>query len=330
MILVTGGGGFLGGAIIRQLLARGESIRNFSRGDYPELRALGVDVRRGDLADASAVHEAVADCVAVIHAGALAGQWGSYNLYHQANVVGTQNIIAACRAHDVSKLVYTSSPSAIDDGQPIEGGDESLPYPNRYVSPYSATKAEGERLILAANDENLATVAIRPPLIWGPGDTQLVPRILERARSKRIFKIGDGAHKIDTTYIDNAAAAHVLALDLLAPHAAISGKVYFISNDEPLPTFEIINRIVGAGGYPPIKRTLPKGLVLGAASLVEGTYRTLRIKREPPLTRFQVEQLCKARWFDISAAKRDLGYQPTVSIDEGMQRLAASLQQVAD
>lgn len=320
-ILVTGGGGFLGKAIVQQLLARGDAVRSFARGNYPALLAMGAEVQQGDLSDFAAVQTAVMDCDAVIHVAAKAGQWGSYESYYQPNVVGTENIIRACQMLGIERLVFTSSPSVVDAGETIAGGDEHLPYPQHFVSHYSATKALAEQAILAANTAQLATVALRPPLIWGIGDNHLLPRILARAEKGRLVRLGRGDYLVDTTYIDNAAAAHILALDQLNPAAPIAGKVYFLSNDEPRPVHQMINDLVQAAGFPPAKRQLPVSVAYGIAWLVEKAYRALRIQQEPPLTTFLVSQLSKARWFDISAAKQELGYQAHISIDEGLARL---------
>ncbi len=215
--LVTGGGGFLGGAIVRRLTARGDRVCSLSRGRYPALDALGVEQMQGDVADAAAVDAAVAGRDIVFHVAAKAGVWGPYAEYHRANVVGTQNVLSACRKHGVRRLVYTSSPSVVFNGRDMEGVDESVPYPEHYEVAYPKTKAEAERLVLAANGADLATVALRPHLIWGPGDNHLTPRILERGRAGRLRRIGRANKRIDATYIDNAADAHILAADRLRP-----------------------------------------------------------------------------------------------------------------
>ena len=184
--LVTGGGGFLGGAIVQQLLARGESVRCFARGAYPDLTAQGVEVCRGDLADARAVGEAVAGCTHVFHVAALPGVWGPYALYHQTNTIGTQNVIDACRTHGVRRLIYTSTPSVVHSGGDLAGVDESTPYATHFETAYPETKMHAEKAVLAAHGPELATVALRPHLIWGPGDNHLVPRIVDRGRRGRI------------------------------------------------------------------------------------------------------------------------------------------------
>ncbi len=320
-ILVTGGGGFLGFAIVRILIARGDHVVVLCRGRYSALDEINVATIRGDIADASAVREAADGCQAIIHTAAKAGMWGAYDLYHRTNVVGTENVIAACRHHHIPKLVFTSSPSVAYDQDGSEGGNESLPYPGSYQSHYSATKAQAERAVLAANDQALSTCALRPHLIWGPRDTQLVPRLIDRARKGRLRLVGDGRNLVDSIYIDNAAEAHVLALDRLEPGAPCAGNVYFLSQDEPLPISELINRIIAAAGLPACNKviSLQAASILGA--LFEVVYALLRIRREPPMTRFLAHQLATPHWFNIDAAKRDLGYQPGVSISEGMDRL---------
>ena len=233
-ILVTGGGGFLGFAIVRLLVARGEEVVVLCRGQYAELADLGVTTIQGDIADKALVLRAVKGVDAIIHTAAKAGVWGAYQQYYDTNVVGTHNLIAACRQHGVGKLVFTSSPGVAYGSEGCEGGDESLSYPKEYPAHYPATKAEAERAVLAANDNALSTCALRPHLIWGPRDNNLVPRIIDRARRGRLRLVGDGRNIIDSIYIDNAAEAHILALDRLQPDADCAGKSYFLSQDEPV------------------------------------------------------------------------------------------------
>ena len=323
--LVTGGGGFLGGSIVRLLLARGDRVRSLSRQRYPALDALGVEQVQGDLGDLAPVEAACQGCEVVFHVAAKAGVAGRYADYHRANVVGTQNVLAACRKHGVRKLVFTSSPSVVFDGRDMEGVDESVPYPAHYHAAYPATKALAERLVLAANGPDLATVALRPHLIWGPGDNHLVPRILARGAAGKLRKIGRRDTKIDSVYIDNAAAAHLLACDRLAPGSPPAGRAYFISNGEPMPTWELVDRILAAGGLPPVTRGVPLWLAVAAGWVMEKSYAIFRPDAEPPMTPFLARELATSHWFDLSAARRDLGYDPKVSIAEGLVRLRESL-----
>jgi 2-alkyl-3-oxoalkanoate reductase len=325
--LVTGGGGFLGGAIVRQLLARGDDVRSFSRGDYPELRELGVEVCRGDLADAEAVAAAVLGCDIVFHTAAKAGIWGPYQDYYRANVIGTQNVIDACRHHGIERLVYTSSPSVVFNGRDMEGVDESAPYPRRYHAHYPRTKAQAEKLVLQANSAALATVALRPHLIWGPGDNHLMPRIIARGKVGALRQIGQRPLLVDCVYVDNAAHAHLLAADRLRPGAAIAGKAYFISQGDPRPLWDLINLMLKAANVPTVDRHISPRLAYAAGWWFEWVYRIFGIRGEPRMTRFLAGELSTAHWFNISAARRDLGYEPIVSIDKGIALLEKRLKE---
>ena len=322
--LVTGGGGFLGGAIATKLVARGDEVRSFSRGPHAELESLGVEHIRGDLADSEAVSRAVRDSDVVFHVGAKAGVWGPYADYFATNVTGTENIITACRREGVGKLVYTSTPSVVFDALDQEGVDESTPYPSSYETAYPETKAIAERKVLASNSPELATVALRPHLIWGPGDNHLVPRIVARGRAGKLRKIGRRPCLVDSIYIDNAADAHIRAFEKLTPQAACAGKPYFISNDEPMPVFDLINKILAAAGVSPVTRSIPVPVAVAVGWMMETAYGLFSITEEPPMTRFVAHQLATSHWFDISAARRDLGYVPSVTIDEGLERLKRS------
>jgi nucleoside-diphosphate-sugar epimerase len=322
-ILVTGGGGFLGQALCRGLVERGHQVTSFQRSHAPVLAAMGVGQVQGDLADAHAVSHAVAGVDAVFHNAAKAGAWGSHASYHSANVIGTEHVIAACRAHGVGKLVHTSTPSVTHRAtHPVEGlGADEVPYGEHFQAPYPATKAIAEQRVLAANDARLATIALRPRLIWGPGDHQLLPRLVQRARSGRLRLVGDGMNKVDTTYIDNAAQAHFDALDHLAPGAACAGKAYFISNGEPWPMREVLNALLAATGTAPVTRTLSFTAAYRIGALCETAWKLLPLKGEPPLTRFLAEQLCTPHWYSMEPARRDFGYVPGVSMAQGLARL---------
>lgn len=325
-ILVTGGGGFLGHALCRGLVERGHEVASFNRGHYADLDPLGVRQIRGDLADRDAVAAACAGMDAVFHNAAKAGAWGSYDSYHQANVVGTDHVLAACRARGIGRLVYTSTPSVTHRAtHPVEGGTaDTVPYGEGFKAPYATTKTIAEKAVLAANDADLATVALRPRLIWGPGDQQLVPRLADRARAGRLRFVGGGYNRIDTTYIDNAAQAHFDAFDHLAPGAACAGKAYFISNGEPTPVREIVNALLRAVGAPEVDKSLPFGAAYAIGAVCEGLWTVLPLKGEPPLTRFLAEQLSTTHWYSMAPATRDFGYVPKVTIAEGLARLAAS------
>lgn len=327
--LVTGGGGFLGKNIVRQLRERGVQVRAFSRDAYPDLENLGAESVQGDIANAEAVAKAAEGMDVVFHVAGNPGVWGPYEDFYRTNFLGTLNVIEACRTHGVARLVYTSTPSVVFDGGDAEGIDESAPYPARFKAAYPETKSMAERAVLQANDENLATVALRPHLIWGPGDNHLTPRIIERAKAGALRLVGDGTNKVDTVYVDNAAKAHLLAAERLAPRSNISGKAYFISQGEPIELGTMIRLILEAAGLPPVEKKVSPRLAYAVGAIAEVVYGSLGITREPRLTRFVARELSTAHWFDIGAARRDLGYEPEVSLDEGLERLKASLQEAA-
>lgn len=327
--LVTGGGGFLGLALVRALRQRGLAVRSISRQRYEVLTELGVEQVRGDLVELAAVMAAVQGCDVVYHVAAKAGIWGPYEEYHRANVVGTENVIAACRRQGVARLVYTSSPSVVFDGDDMEGVNESVPYPAHFEAAYPQTKALAEQRILAANGPNLSTVALRPHLIWGPGDHHLLPRLVARSRAGQLRRIGRGKNKVDTVYIDNAVEAHLQAADALRPGAAAAGRAYFIANGEPVELWEMVNRLLAAAGEPPVQRAVPLRLALALAWVFETSARLRRQQAEPRLTRFVVREMATAHWFDLSAARRDFGYVPRVNVAEGLQLLQTHLQKTA-
>lgn len=326
-ILVTGGGGFLGQALCRGLVERGHRVVSFNRGRYPALDALGVEQIQGDLGEREAVIAAARGCEAVFHNAAKAGAWGPYAEYHRANVLGTDHVIAACRAHGIGRLVYTSTPSVTHRAtHPVAGGTaETVPYGERLKAPYAATKLVAERAVLAANDASLATVALRPRLIWGPGDNQLLPRLVARAKAGRLRLVGNGENLIDTTYIDNAAQAHFDAFAHLAPGAACAGRAYFISNGEPKTLRETLNGLLAAVGAPTVDKTIPFRLAYAIGAVCEGLWHALPLQGEPPMTRFLAEQLATTHWYSMEPARRDFGYVPKVSFAEGLERLRAAV-----
>lgn len=321
--LVTGGGGFLGRAIVRLLLAKGAQVRVLSRGDYPDLKDLGVECLRGSVADPAAAELACRGRDTVFHVAAKVGMWGRYEDFYRDNVTGTAALLAGARAAGVSKFVFTSTPSVVypSGGGDVAGWNESAPYPARFDSCYAETKAAAERLALAADSPEMSTVSLRPHLVWGPGRDHMIATIAARGRAGRLRRIGNFNKLIDVTYIDDAAAAHWLAAERLAPGAACAGRAYFISQGDPRPNWDIVNMILAAAGAPPVTRSVPYAAARAAAAALEAAWRLARARSEPPLTRFVLQQLTTAHWFDISAARRDLGYAPSVTIEQGMQRL---------
>jgi 2-alkyl-3-oxoalkanoate reductase len=327
-VLVTGGGGFLGCAIVKLLAARNIPIRSLSRNTYPNLTPFGVEQVQGDVADPGVVIKACKGIDTIFHTAAKAGIWGPYHQFYRTNVIGTRNILAACKTNPEINLIYTSSPSVVFDGRDMKGANESSPYPKKFKAHYPKTKARAEQSILAASKNGLKAIILRPHLIWGPGDNHLAPRIL--ARAHRLRQIGDGENKVDTIYIDNAARAHLLAQKALSKDPSLSGRIYFISQDRPVKLWEMINHILAAGAKPPVARTISpkKAYVIGA--MLESIFRILSIKGEPSMTRFLAQELSLSHWFDISAAKKDLGYTPKISTAEGLAQLKRWLHPLCD
>lgn len=323
-VLVTGGGGFLGTALTARLRDQGCKIRSLSRRRHPHLDALGAEQIQGDVADRAVVDRAVAGCTTIFHTAAKAGVWGREADYVRANVDGAANVIEAARAAGCSRLVYTSSPSVVFDGRDLEGADESAGYCRKYEAAYPKTKALAEQMILVANGPELATVSLRPHLVWGPGDNNLFPRIVARAAKGRLVRIGRHDPLIDPIYIDNAVEAHLLAADRLEPGSPTAGRVYFVSQGETIRLWDMINAFLKVAGLPPVTRSIPRPAAFAAAGALEILYKLARCEGEPPLTRFLVRQLTNSHWFSSAAALRDFGYKPTVTIAQGMERLAAS------
>jgi len=335
--LVTGGGGFLGGYIVEALLARGDQVRSFGRGEYPQLTAQGVDVVRGDIRDSAALAAACAGIECVFHTVAMAGIGMDRDTYEAVNRTGTELLLANARRCGVARFVYTSSPSVVFAGKDQCGVNENAPYDFGWMESnrafYSYTKACAEQAVLAANGDALRTCALRPHLIWGPGDTHLVPQLLTRARTGRLRRVGRGTNLVDITYVENAADAHLQAADKLGTEqqatteTSPTGKVYFISQGEPVNCWQWIDDVLALADLPPVTKSVSREAALRAGALFEWVYRSLRLTGDPPMSRFLAAQLSTSHWFDISAARNDLGYQPRVSTAEGMNRLAGWLRQ---
>lgn len=323
--LVTGGGGFLGRRIAEMLAERGDDVLVFGRHRYPFHEKAGIPTIQADLRDADAVVRACAGVDAVFHVGALTGVWGHARTFHDINVGGTRNVIDGCKRHDVGKLVFTSSPSVVFGTEDVCGVDESEPYSRKYLAVYPKTKAEAERMVLGADAPSMSTVAIRPHLVWGPGDPNLIPRVLARARAGRFIQVGDGKNLVDITYIDNAADAHLRAVDALAPGSPCAGRAFFISQGEPVAFWPWINGVLESVGVPRVTRAISYKTADRIGATLEFVYRCLRIKKEPIMTRFVASQLAKSHYFNISAARKDFGYDPRISTEEGVRRLATSI-----
>jgi nucleoside-diphosphate-sugar epimerase len=322
-ILVTGGGGFLGSSICRQLAAQDHEVIAFQRSPAEHLVSAGTISARGSITRFEELREAAEGCEAIIHTAGKAGIWGDPAEFHRVNVDGTENVIGVCRELAIPILVHTSSPSIVHSGGDIGGADESLPIANHFTAPYPESKALAEKRVIAANSDSLSTTALRPHLIWGPGDPHILPRLAAKARGGRLALPGPDKI-IDTIFVENAAQAHVDALVELTNARRCAGKAYFVTNNEPLPQGEIIQKLLAAMGIQVTIRAVPVSLAKTAGSLCETAWRVLGLKSEPPVTRFSVEQLATAHWYDTRAAEQDFGYKPGISIDEGLNLLKKS------
>jgi nucleoside-diphosphate-sugar epimerase len=332
--LVTGGTGFLGRRLVARLLAAGRSVTVLGRTPAPDLEAQGVRFIHASLDDAVAVRAACAGIETVFHTAAKVGVWGRYDDFFGPNVLGTQALLEGCRAHGVARLVYTSTPSVVYNGRPLAGADEALPLTAHCPSPYPLTKAVAEREVLAANTAALRTIALRPHLIWGVGDPHLVPRVLARARAGRLRIVGEGQNRVDLTHVENVVDAHLLAETALRQCHVLSdigsgprradGRAFFITNGEPVVLWDWIDNLLRALGRPPLTKRLSLRAAAAVGGLCEAAWRILPVPGEPPMTRFVATELAQDHWFDIAAARRDLGYHPRVSMAAGLAELVAS------
>jgi nucleoside-diphosphate-sugar epimerase len=320
-VLVTGGGGFMGMALIKRLIADGHRVVSYSRREYPLHWALGINSIQADIRDYDALETAVRNMDMVFHLAAKVGIWGEYDDYYSVNVTGTENVIKACQRQGVRGIVFTSSSGVVFNGSDLEGIDESYPYPEHHGSHYSATKALAEQLINEANSEQLKTISLRPHLVWGPYDSHLVPGVLKRAATGRLRRIGDQEHFIDTTYIDNMIDALMLAAEALGSKPEAAGRNFFITNGEPARVWDFVNSIIQIAGHAPVQKKIPERVALFAAGMSEWFHRKLNLKTEPFMTRFSIRELCTNHWFDISNAREILGYQPKISYAEGFKHL---------
>jgi nucleoside-diphosphate-sugar epimerase len=324
-ILVTGGSGFLGSHLARSLYEQGHNVTVFSR-RIPELPSQITPVS-GDLRDRAAVLKACQNQEAVFHAGALTGIWGKAMDFMDINVGGTEHILDGCRQNGIRYLIYTSSPSVVYDQMDLINADESLPYPEKFLCEYSRTKALAEQKILEDNDrKGVKTVALRPHLIWGPGDTHLIPRVMDRARKGQLVQVGPGANQVDIIYIDNAVEGHIKAFEALITGKVSGGAPYFISDGQPVVLWEWLQQLIAALGIPKVSRQISYRTAWWLGWGLETLYRMLALPGEPRMTRFLAGQLSTSHYFDISRARRDLKYAPVVSPDEGLRRTVSYFQ----
>lgn len=323
--LVTGGGGFVGGAIVRALRERGDEVVSFSRAAHADLAELAVVHVRGDVADLASLAPALRGIDTVFHAAALAGIFGPERAYRRTNVDGTRNVIEACRRAGVARLVFTSSPSVCFDGRDHVHEGNDAPYAARFLCAYPRSKALAEELVLAAHGRHgLATCALRPHLVFGPGDPHLLPRIVARARARKLAIVGSGANEVSLTFVDNAAHAHVCAADRLSPASPHGGRAYFIAQDEPVILWTWIRDVLRRLDAPPPARRVPLSIAYAAGAACEAAWRIARRSGEPPMTRFLALELARSHTYDMAPARRDFGYRELVSMHAATERTIAA------
>ena len=325
--LVTGGGGFLGQHIVRHLLVRGDKVRIFCRNHHAFFDQLeNIDVQLGDLRNMSDVYKACQGIDVVYHVAGKAGISCRWKPFFEANTLGTLIVIDGCIKAGVKKLIYTSSPSVIFTGKNQEGIDESVSHSDSWCAHYPGSKALAERIVLSANGrEGLLTCALRPHLIWGPGDCHLFPRLIERAKLGKLRRIGSGTNMVDVTYVENAAHAHLLAADALFEGSPVAGNSYFISQGKPVNCWDFINELLTIAKLPLVSKSVSYTSAWCKGLLLENWYGLFGFHGEPAMTRFLAMQLARSHWYNISRAQNDFGYRPIVSTEEGLARLAEEM-----
>jgi nucleoside-diphosphate-sugar epimerase len=318
--LVTGGGGFVGKAVVKKLLGLGVETRVLGRHHYKEIELMGGECIVGNVSDTRIMSSATLGVDIVFHVAALAGIWGDWKQYHTTNVLGTEAAVASCRKNNVPMLVYTSTPSVVFNRNDIKGGTEDLPYADKYLCHYARSKVMAEKIVLGANSSTLLTCAIRPHLIWGPGDPHLFPRLLESGRKRLLKRVGKGLNLVDISYIDNVADAHILAAKNLSEKGTAAGKPYFISQGEPVNLWDWINELFAAMDIEKVQSTVSFPLAYRLGGILEMIHKCAGIAKEPKMTRFLAEQLAKSHYFSIENARNDLGYEPIITTTEGLRR----------
>lgn len=323
-ILVTGGGGFLGTYIIKELLKNPRYIvTNFSRHNYAHLEDIGVPTIKGDLKNAADVERALLNGFDVVfHVAALAGVWGRYKDYFDINYQGTKNILEAALKHGVSRFIHTSTPSVVFGKEDLMGVGEEQPYPTKFLTAYAETKTMAEKLVLQMNNsQTFMTCAIRPHLIWGPGDPHLFPRVIQKGKEGKLKVVGDGENLVDIIYVENAAQAHVEAFEHLKPGSRVCGEAYFVGQERPVKLWTFINQILGHMKIDAVSDSIEVKTAYRIGWVMEKMFKVAGINRpEPPMTRFVALNLGKSHYFSHAKAKKDFGYVPKISIEEGLKR----------
>lgn len=348
LVFITGASGFIGGQLAERLLADGRRVRVLARRPLPGLEKFGAEVVSGDLESPAALYRGCEGATTVFHVAGRVGVWGPAEDFYRVNVEGTRNVIAACHTAGVQRLVYTSSPSVVYHGGDLAGVDESAPLCTLAPCAYPTSKADAERLVSAAHSTELATISLRPHLVWGLGDKNIVPRLLQLAAQGRLKIVGSGQNKVDLTHITNVVDAHLLAERALqhchvlsdipsentvsnrhlirdnapgSPASSPGGKAYFITNGEPVVLWDWINQLLRGLGRPELTQHISLQRAYRIGGLMEMIWRVLPLQSQPPMTRFVAKELATDHWFSIAAARRDLGYTPRITMAAGTAEL---------
>lgn len=318
---VTGGSGFIGGALIRRLVAGGSTVNALARSDASAqaVEALGATAVRGDLDDPAAMTDGARRCEVAFHLAAFVAQWGTREQFERGNVTGTRNALEACRAAGVGRFVHCGTEAAILAGEPVVDADETAPLRPDSPALYSSTKAEAERIVREAATDGFETVVLRPRFVWGAGDTTLLPEIIEATNAGRFAWIGGGRHLTSITHVENVVEGL-----LLAAERGRAGEAYFVTDGEPVVFRDFISELLRARGVDPPERSIPAPVAGAVARTAELAWRVLPLPGEPPLTRFAYWAASQQCTLDDSKARAELGYEPVISRERGVQELAAS------
>lgn len=322
-IIVTGGRGFLGTHLSKKLISLGHEVHTIGRSKVEETYDSNNKCFHhcNDLIKDNLPQAVWAGTELIFHVAAKAGIWGNYNEFYKTNVVITEKILKACENFGIPKLIYTSTPSVVFSGHPIRNGDESLAYGKTDLSPYAETKAIAERKVLNANiNGKFQTIALRPHLVWGNGDPHLLPRVISRHRSGKLKIVGDGKNYVDLTHIENVTHAHICAMQAMLKNKDLGGYSFFIGQGEPVNLWSWLNEMFGSVGLPTLSNQINHKNAYFAGRCLEKIWSILKLKGEPPMTRFVACQLAHDHWFSINSAKEKIGYQPIISMKDALDK----------
>jgi nucleoside-diphosphate-sugar epimerase len=322
-VFVTGGSGFIGGHLIEALVARGVDVQALARSDKAAgvVRGYGAVPVSGEIGAVRA--EAMAGVDAVVHAAAFVEEWGTRAQFWQGNVEGTTNVLNAAREAGVRRFVHVGTEAALFDGHDLVDVDETAPYPVKHRYLYSETKAEAERRVLAASASGFATVSIRPRFVWGPRDATVLPTVLRMAREGSFAWLDAGSARTSTTHVDNLVHALVLAVNE-ADAERVAGRAYFVADDGVRTIREVLTALARTAGVELGSRSVPRLVARPAARVIEGLWRTFGVRRAPPMTRFAVDMMSSTITVNTQRARRELGYAPVISVEEGLRRLGGA------